>query len=251
MSTSNRQLTLFPERVEPGALQGFSIRPSARAKRLTIKVYPRGRVEVVVPRRTRAAAVEAFVRENAEWISDARRAFAADNPPEIFALPRTVPLRAIGSTVPVRYRSAPDAASVDYRFREGRLTLSGKVGDEAMCVEALRRWLAEVARSELEPLLHSLSSRMNAPYRKVQIRAQRTCWGSRSSSGTISLNMCLLFLEPQVMRYLLIHELSHGRHMNHSRRFWKLVSNFEPDYRRLDRELTESWRHVPGWMGIC
>jgi hypothetical protein len=251
VSTSNRQLTLFPERVESGALQGFSIRPSARAKRLTIKVYPRGRVEVVVPRRTRAAAVEAFVRENAVWISDARRAFAADNPPENFALPRTVPLRAIGRTVPVRYRSAPDAASVDYRFRDGRLTLSGKVGDEALCVEALRRWLAEVARSEFEPLLRSLSSRMNAPYGKVLIRAQRTCWGSRSSSGTISLNMCLLFLEPQVMRYLLIHELSHGRHMNHSRRFWKLVSNFEPDYRRLDRELTESWRQVPGWMGIC
>jgi predicted metal-dependent hydrolase len=38
--------------------------------------------------------------------------------------------------------------------------------------------------------------------------------------------------------------------MNHSRRFWSLVSQFEPDYERLDKRLTESWRRVPGWLGI-
>jgi predicted metal-dependent hydrolase len=84
----------------------------------------------------------------------------------------------------------------------------------------------------------------------MHIRAQRTCWGSHSSSGTISLNLCLLFLRPAVVRYLMLHELCHGRHMNHSKRFWKLVGQFEPDYRMLDRELTECWQEVPGWVGI-
>jgi hypothetical protein len=64
------------------------------------------------------------------------------------------------------------------------------------------------------------------------------------------LNLCLLFLAPELMRYLLIHELCHGRHMNHSKRFWTLVGRFEPDYRRLDRALTESWREVPAWLGL-
>ncbi len=251
MTTTNRQLTLFPERPEQEGLHSFSIRPSARAKRLTIKVYPRGRVEVVVPRRTRAATVEAFVRENAAWIHDARRSFAIENPQELHALPTVVQLRALGKSVPVLYRSMADAKSVDYRFQGGRLQLSGRVADETLCIAALRRFLAETARSEFGPALRSLSSAMSIPYSKMQIRAQRTCWGSRSSSGTVSLNLCLLFLEPQVVRYLMIHELCHGRHMNHSKRFWTLVSRFEPECRRLDRELTESWRHVPGWMGIC
>ena len=83
------------------------------------------------------------------------------------------------------------------------------------------------------------------------MRAQRTCWGSRSCSGTVSLNLCLLFLEPALLDYLIVHELCHGRHMNHSRRFWALVGRHVPDYRRLDRCLGDSWRAVPAWLGVC
>ena len=76
---------------------------------------------------------------------------------------------------------------------------------------------------------------------------QRTRWGSCSAQGTISLNASLLFVEPAVTGYLLVHELSHLRHLNHSRSFWRLVERFEPDYRRLDRALSESWTRVPAW----
>jgi predicted metal-dependent hydrolase len=120
----------------------------------------------------------------------------------------------------VQYRSLPGVENVRAGFSGTRLLLSGNVDDEQLCVKALRRWLAGVAKAELEPRLRALSLVMNTPYGKMQIRAQRTCWGSRSSSGTVSLNLCLLFLEPQVVRYLMIHELCHGRHMNHSKRFW-------------------------------
>ena len=60
--------------------------------------------------------------------------------------------------------------------------------------------------------------------------------------------MCLLFLRPPVVRYLLLHELCHTRHMNHSAKFWALVESCEPDYRALDQELLRGWQHVPGWM---
>ena len=78
--TTHRQLKLFPERVDSGRVPDFNVRRSTRAKRLTIKVYPGGRVEVVVPRRVRAGEVQAFVRENTAWIRDARQAFGFDDP---------------------------------------------------------------------------------------------------------------------------------------------------------------------------
>jgi len=245
------QLTLFPaEAAKPGPVPGFSVRESGRAKRLSIKVFPRGRVEVVVPRRTRPGEVEAFVSENQEWIERARESFAADHPPETFELPGRIHLPAIATVTRIRYVRRVNADSVRYRYSRGVLTLTGQTGNDERSVGAIRRWLSATAKREFEPLLRSLSVLTETPYTKMHVRAQRSCWGSRSSSGTISLNLCLLFLAPELLRYLLVHELCHGRHMNHSKRFWKRVGKFEPDYRRLDRALTDSWRQVPGWLGL-
>jgi len=245
------QLPLFEtEHDEPGRKPGFSVRQSSRAKRLSIKVFPRGRVEVVVPRRTSARSVKAFVEENQEWIARARDSFAEHYTPEAFVLPSIISLPAVDMRVIVRYRPLPGARTVRFRYANGILNLSGNTGSEKHCVNAMRRWLSGVARQCFEPQLRALSLLTETPFEKMHIRMQRTCWGSRSSSGTISLNLCLLFLEPELLRYLLVHELTHGRHMNHSKRFWKRVAKFEPGYRKLDRRLGESWRDVPAWLGI-
>ncbi len=66
--------------------------------------------------------------------------------------------------------------------------------------------------------------------------------------GTISLNACLLFQRPEVVDYLIVHELMHVNHMNHSKRFWQAVEKHCADWRALDRELLQGWRHVPRWV---
>jgi predicted metal-dependent hydrolase len=245
-----RQLKLFSDNEEPGNTPGFSVRESGRAKRLFIKVYPRGRVEVVVPKRTRARDVQSFVDENRDWIRRTRESFAAQHPPEPFALPRRIRLPAIERQFRVVYRPERGDDSVRFRRHADRVLLSGNVADETMCVAALKRWLAVTAKAEFEPRLRVLSGLTGHPFARMQVRGQKTCWGSHSSSGTISLNFCLLFLEPELLRYLMVHELCHARHMNHSRRFWQAVGRFEPDYRRLDRELGDAWPQIPMWLGI-
>ena len=231
-------------------MPGFSVRKSSRAKRLSIKVYPRGRVEVVVPKRTSARAVKEFVEDNRDWIERAKHSFAEHFSPAAFVLPDIVELPAIGNKVIVRFQPDASVDGVHYRYGHGILRLKGNVGDEGQCVKALQRWLSGVARREFLPRLESLSAEMGIDFERMHIRMQRTCWGSRSSSGTISLNLCLLFVPPDLLRYLLIHELAHGRHMNHSARFWQLVTRYEPDARKLDRRLGKAWRDVPPWLGI-
>ena len=249
------QLPLFGDTetataVDPDRFPRFSVRESARAKRLSIKVHPRGRVEVVVPRRTRPAEVEAFVAESRGWILESLASFDAASLDADTRPPVRIHLPAIGREFVVRYRSVRSATSVRCRELGSTLVLSGKIDDAAACRAALRRWLARLARREFEPRLLRLSCELGLPVRKVQIRAQRTCWGSHSSSGTVSLNLCLLFVTPEVLRYLMVHELCHARHMNHSRAFWRLVGRYEPRYRRLDRALGEAWRDVPAWLEI-
>ena len=250
MQSTAEQLRLFPDSDAPGALPPFSVRVSARARRLSIKVFPRGRVEVVVPRRTRARDVQAFVEENRDWIERSRESFARIVAPEPFRLPQRVELRSIGQSFRIRYERRRDAATVRYRCRDNVVVLSGHTDDETLCVGTLKRWLASMARAEFAPRLKALSVLTDNPYRAMHIRGQRSCWGSHSSSGTISINYCLLFLEPVLLRYLMIHELCHARHMNHSRRFWQRVGRFEPEYRRLDKALGDAWTQIPAWVGL-
>ncbi len=248
MPGAARQLKLFADTERPGDSPGFSVRESGRAKRLSIKVYPRGRVEVVVPSKTRARDVQSFVDEHRDWIERTRASFAEKHPPEPFALPHCVDLAAIGRRYRVAYRRRKDAVAVRFRRHGDLLVLTGRTSEEAQCIAALKRWLAAVAKEEFEPWLRALSARTGDSFKRMQVRGQKTCWGSHSSTGTISINYCLLFLEPALVRYLMIHELCHARHMNHSRGFWRAVGLHEPDYERLDRELGESWSKIPIWL---
>jgi len=224
------------------------VRVSGRAKRIAIKVYPRGRVEVVAPKRASAKDVEAFVREHSDWIAQTRRSFAAEIPAEPFELPKTLELRSCGLSLRVFYQSKPHPVRI--RRHGDVLAVRGQIDDEQACVAALIRWLKKFAKREFEPTLWRLSEWTGNSFERLQIRAQKTCWGSHSSTGTITMNYSLLFLAPELVRYLMIHELCHARHMNHSKAYWKHVECFEPRYRELDQRLTESWKDVPVWLGM-
>ncbi len=223
----------------------LSVRESRRARRMVVRVFHSGRVEVVVPVRTPPRLVERFIEQHRLWIErkrvEARRTAVA---PEPFP-PASIELPACAERWQVH------VAGGDGRLRlssaEGLITLSGDSGI-AVVRQALRGWLLERARVVLEPVLSECAREFGFSYARMVIRRQRTRWGSCSVHGTISLNGCLLFLPPPVVRYLLVHELAHTRHMNHSRRFWQCVAQCCPDYRHLDRALNEGWRSVPAWV---
>src|SRR5262249_26381101 len=126
----------------------------------------------------------------------------------------------------------------------GLLQLNGDLSNTRAVQYALRMWLMKRAAELFAPVLERTARHMNFPYRKLAVRRQRTRWGSCSARGTISLNCCLLFQRPEVLHYLLVHELAHVTHMNHSARFWDLVARYCPECRRLDRELLDGWRRV-------
>jgi predicted metal-dependent hydrolase len=252
VQSAAKQLPLFPDANsdEPGSMSGFSVRESGRAKRLSIKVFPRGRVEVVVPRRTRSKEVREFVEAHSDWTRKARQQFAAEHTPEPFALPRTIHLEGIEKQFDVVYEPQAKAKTVRYRCSGHTIVLFGKTANEKLCVTALKRWLTSTARKEYFPQLRTLSALTNNSFKKMHVRGQRTCWGSHSSTGTISLNYCLMFLDPAHLRYVMIHELCHAKHMNHSRRYWRYVGQFEPNYKQLDKDLNSSWKKIPTWVGI-
>ena len=203
-----------------------------------------------MPKRTQPKVVREFVEAHSDWIRKARDQFAAEHAPEPFALPATVRLAGIGRTFRVDYQPETGSRAVRYRASGDTLVLKGKTRDAGLCVAALKRWLISLGKSEFLPRLCELSRETGHSFKKLHVRGQRTCWGSHSSTGTVSLNYCLMFLAPEHLRYVMIHELCHARHMNHSVRFWRHVGEFESDYKRLDKDLNNCWKRIPTWVGI-
>lgn len=100
--------------------------------------------------------------------------------------------------------------------------------------------LRERARRELPDRLLELAAQHGFAVRSVSVRAQRTLWGSCSRRhAAISLNWRLVRMPAEIREYVLLHELAHLRHANHSRRFWSLVASLCPAYRDAERWLKQ------------
>lgn len=229
---------------EPTRPDAWPIRRSRRARRMSARVHADGRVEIVVPERLSQGRVLDFIARHHDWIT--ARVVAAEPyrqtafPPaqlELTGLSQRWYLHLAGGEGALRLRVKADQL----------LVLSGR-GERVEQRRILQRWLTQHVRGPLEVRLRELAATHGFEYGALQLRRQRTRWGSCSSRGVISLNVCAVFQRPAVLDYLLLHELAHTREMNHSRAYWRTVAACCPEWRSLDRELSKGWQRVPTWI---
>jgi len=115
-----------------------------------------------------------------------------------------------------------------------------KVADSAADLRpAIERHLWGLVAHEMPPRVLEHASAHQLPVRRITVRNQRSRWGSCSRHGTISLNWRLIQVPPFVRDYLILHELTHMRAMNHSARFWREVERVYPGYEAAERWLKQ------------
>ena len=224
------------------------IRHSARARRLRVIVNQFGGVEVVVPRRVSAQQVHEFIQLKQPWIDETQSYIQSQRAAHLDSeKPDFIYLAATGQRWDVEYIMGSTCRCKEEpgvtNHHQLRLTLSKESGT----ISLLSGWLSSKAKQVLIPWLDEVSKETGLPYNEVSIRAQKTRWGSCSAKNNINLNRCLLFLEPRLVRYLMIHELCHTRYLNHSNRFWSLVSKYVPDYQECEAYLDNACYQLPRW----
>lgn len=227
----------------------YTIKVSPRAKNAKLRMTPHDGLVVVIPKGFDQRDVSALVESRREWIEHVQGSFdqrRVEGVSDGRGLPARLELAGIGESWQVGYRPTAGTQVLLREVAPDRIELSGAVHDEDACRWLIEAWLKRQATRRLTPQLERLSSAHGFSYGSVSFRKQQSRWGSCSTKGTISLNLKLLFLPPLLVRYIMVHELCHTRHMNHSRLFWEEVSKIDPDYGSHDREMRHAWRHVPG-----
>ncbi|MEM6640947.1 MAG: SprT family zinc-dependent metalloprotease [Pseudomonadota bacterium] len=242
---STSQLDLFHDMDGAGM---WRVRRSKRARSMAIHVRHVDDIEVVVPMAATPAAVAGFVASQRDWIRRACAALSEQGPPPDLRLPNCIDLPLCGQSWVINYNQS--VGRKGWRDDGHSVAVAAPQNARRRGRLALRSWLQHKGREVLVPMLRARAASMRMPYRKVQVRGQKTRWGSYSSSGTVSLNYCLLFTPPDLADYLLVHELCHSQHMNHSRAYWALVRSFAPNYRKQEARLNDVRRYVPDWLRL-
>ena len=214
-------------------------RRSDKATRVRLVVRPGPRVELTLPSGASLPAAEVFLRDNLPWLE---RALAKARPAQ--------------SSV-CRHLADFPSVTLDDRWAEVELVAAGRAGFRLLGADRVRisypeadpeggsrRALRALASETLRAAVSRLSRRVGVAVAEVSVRDQSTRWGSCSAEGALSLNWRLVLLPPAIHDHVILHELAHRRHMDHSDRFWGQLEAWDPDWRRHDRELTRTWNRL-------
>lgn len=201
----------------------YTVRRSARAKRVRVNVRPGAEVEVVLPRGAPERAAAAAVRELRPWI-ERRLAEAASARERVSQRNGTLPY--LGTTL----RLVPENGRSVAR-REGELLRVPDVHAQP----AIERFYRREARGEVSSRLDVATALVGTPYSGLSIRGQHTRWASCSAAGKMSFNWRLLLAPERVLDYVVWHEVCHLTIRDHSPRFWALVERHWPTW-RAERE---------------
>jgi predicted metal-dependent hydrolase len=212
-----------PSPGEPARRDGPHVEVRERTGcRPTIQVLPSGIIRVTAPPGTH---IPSLLERNRAWIE--------------------------------RKRGEVMAIAGDRDGQEGRILLDGRffrleagpscrIREEDGVVSytapgELKAYLRERLTMDLLPRMERQASRMGLRFTGLSVREQRSRWASCSPTGAVSVNLRVLALPGAVREYLVVHELAHLLEPNHSRRYWKRVGEFYPDYRFAEEELKRYW----------
>lgn len=192
--------------------------------------------------------MDAFLLASEPWL--AARAAEADRPSAL-GLDRPGVVWLGGAPVPVVRRGAAGArgdAAVrpGAALREGRLVVSG--ADNAAAASAVDRWYRREARAQIEAAVATEARLLAVTPARVAVRDTTSRFGSCSSTGTLSFSWRLVVAPPEVLDYVVVHELCHLREANHGAGFWRLVGDARPGFAAQRRWLNEHGRELLAYV---
>lgn len=207
----------------------YTLHQSARARHPNLRIDPAAGLVVTVPLGGAFADAERMLLQHQQWVLRWTAKFER----QWGGLPKRWPY---GSSL--LYRGLPHAVHLA-QAKPARVQITDAhqimVSTPTLGIEsarrALARWLQQEAERTFAERTHAISELMGLTPGRIYVRRMRRRWGSCWPGGNLSFNTYLVMAPPEVLDYVVVHELAHLRHRNHSAGFWALVAGHHPEYR--------------------
>lgn len=198
----------------PAEIAGIRVKPSSRARRMSLKVDPKIGDIVLIwsPGASERTALN-FIESNRGWIEQHRRRLP---PPRRFAEGEVIPV--YGRDFRIVRKEGRGTA----QLREGELVIHGRPEHLARRV---KDFLKETAKDVLADIAAQKQDELGLKTKEIRVIDPKTRWGSCAPDGRLMFSWRLIMAPPEVLDYLVAHEVAHRVHMNHSRKFWALCAS--------------------------
>lgn len=222
------------------------LRKNPRARRLILR---RGGQEnhfkiTLPPGCNRDHAIE-FALKNRDWIAAQLREAPKPKPIEHGSM---LPLR--GQMFKVEHK--PDARGVVWLEENAGADTAQLIcvaGKQEHLERRLKDWIKKQARTDLNNAALKYAQQLGVTYKRVSVRDTTSRWGSCSTSGNLSFSWRLILAPSQVLDYVAAHEVAHLIEMNHSKSFWNIVRELDPEYKKNTAWLKKNGRSLHQYFG--
>ena len=216
----------------------YTVKRSSRAKHVRIEVRGKTGLTVVVPGPYNVEELPDLLRKKKRWILDKLAKYGKGHP---LAAEKEIKngdfIPYLGRHMKVVERHDPRMAD-SVKLEKNRLLLNlGSRNSRLNLV--VEWWYRQQAEILIKKRAAELCSRLGVTYGRLTIRGAKTRWGSCSRKSNLNFNWKLMMAPEPVIDYVIIHELTHLKEMNHSKKFWELVAEHCPQWRKHKRWLKE------------
>jgi len=213
-----------------------------RRKHLMLQILPGGKLVLKAPVGTSNRQISTFLEQHSAWISQKRTLMAKVPPPAqahrftegelIWLAGRQYPLHLVENGVK------------GLIFKQGQGFLLAKA-DQKQGAERLKAFYREYTRKAVTAHVEKTARQWGLQVKSVRITDAKTRWGSCSRKNSLNFSLRLAMVPPEALEYVVVHELAHTRHHDHSRSFWNFLGQMLPGYEMRRRWLKQNGLKLP------
>lgn len=218
-------------------INNYTLKRNTRAKHIRLRVKPDLSLQISAPKYASIKTIESFVQQSTSWIEEQRH--------KISTLKQITPMLEweqkkvayLGNIYQITIDTSPSPDKII--VLQDHLTIHPLTGSAADAQKTLIQWLKNQAQHIINSKVEYWSQKMNLHPKSVRFRQQSSRWGSCTSQGTVNFNWRLVHTSQAAIDYVVVHELAHVKHHNHSTAFWEEVRTYIPQYKVAKKELSK------------